>query len=227
MNLILLGAPGSGKGTQADTIVKEFKGKHVASGDIFRAEAAKGTELGKMAKSYMDKGLLVPDEVTIKMILKRLSEPDCQKGFLLDGFPRTIDQAVALDKALAQSKQDMDWAIYINVSTEELLRRLSGRWICRSCQTPYHMVTAPPKKKGVCDKCGGELYQRDDDKVETAKKRLDVYFKQTAPLIEYYTKAKKLLEINGEQDISAVGQEMLSKLNKAHAQKKGNKQKAK
>ena len=226
MNLILLGAPGSGKGTQADTIVKEFHGQHVASGDLFRQEAAKGTELGKMAKSYMDKGLLVPDEITIKMILKRLSAPDCRQGFLLDGFPRTIEQAVALDKALAESGQDMDWAIYIKVSTEELLKRLSGRWICRNCQAPYHMVTAPPTKAGHCDKCGGELYQRDDDKVETAKKRLEVYFRQTAPLIEYYAKAKKLLEINGDQNISAVGREMLSKLKQTQAQKKGKKQTA-
>ena len=223
MNLILLGAPGSGKGTQADTIVKEFHGQHVASGDLFRAEAAKGTELGRMAKTYMDKGLLVPDEVTIKMILKRLSEPDCKQGFLLDGFPRTIEQAVALDKALSQSGQDMDWAIYIKVDTEELLRRLSGRWICRKCQAPYHMVTAPPKKAGICDKCGGELYQRDDDKVETAKKRLDVYFRQTAPLIEYYSKARKILEIDGNQDITAVGKEMLAKLKKTQTQKKGKK----
>jgi len=227
MHLILLGAPGSGKGTQAETIVREFKAQHIASGDLFRQEAAKGTDLGKLAKSYMDKGLLVPDEVTIKMILNRLSAPDCRQGFLLDGFPRTLEQAVALEQALAQSGRDIDWALYINVSTEELLRRLSGRWICRSCQAPYHMVTAPPSKAGHCDKCGGELYQRDDDKVETAQKRLEVYFRQTAPLIEHYRKADKLLEINGDQSIAAVGQQMLSKLKQTRTQKKGKKQAAK
>jgi len=227
MNLILLGAPGSGKGTQAETIVREFQAQHIASGDLFRQEAAKGTDLGKLAKSYMDKGLLVPDEVTIKMILKRLSAPDCRQGFLLDGFPRTLEQAVALEQALAQSGRDIDWAIYIRVSTEELLGRLSGRWICRSCQAPYHMVTTPPSKTGRCDKCGGELYQRDDDKVETAQKRLEVYSRQTAPLIEHYRKADRLLEINGDQSIAAVGQEMLSKLKQTRTQKKGKKQTAK
>ncbi len=220
MNLVLLGAPGSGKGTQADTISHEFKVQHVASGDLFRAEAAKGTELGKLAKSFMDKGLLVPDEVTIKMILGRLSAGDCRDGFLLDGFPRTLDQAVALDKALDQNGKKIDWSIYINVSNEELLKRLSGRWICRNCQTPYHMQNSPPRHAGKCDKCGGELYQRDDDKIETARRRLDVYFKQTTPLIEYYGNARRLVEINGEQSIEVVGQEILTKLKQASAQTK-------
>lgn len=223
MNLILLGAPGSGKGTQADTIAHEFGVRHIASGDLFRQEAAKGTELGKLAKSYMDKGLLVPDEVTIKMILGRLAAPDCKKGFLLDGFPRTLEQAMALEKALAQGGKNIDWAIYINVSTEELLKRLSGRWICRSCQSPYHMQNSPPSKPGRCDKCSGDLYQRDDDKPETAEKRLGVYFKQTAPLIEYYRKAGRLLEINGEQGIQEVGREILANLK----QKRGGRRAAK
>lgn len=210
MYIILLGAPGAGKGTQAETLVRELELPHVASGDLFREALSKQTELGLLAKSYMDKGELVPDEVTIRMILERLARPDCQKGAILDGFPRTLEQARALDAALGQQGRAIDKVLYIKVSNEELLRRLSGRWICRNCQTPYHLVNAPPKVAGVCDRCGGELYQRADDTVETARNRLEVYFKQTAQLIDYYRQARKLVDIDGERTVELVGQELMS-----------------
>jgi len=212
VRIILLGAPGAGKGTQAVTISKTLGLAHIASGDLFRQEQANGTELGLLAKSYMEKGQLVPDEVTVKMILGRIKQPDCAKGFLLDGFPRTLDQAKALDAALKPSDSDIDMVVYIKVSDDELIKRLSGRWICRNCQAPYNVVEAPPKIKGKCDQCGGELYQRADDTEETARKRLEVYFNQTMPLIDYYTKAGKLVEVNGEQSIGAVGKDIIAVL---------------
>jgi len=212
MNVILLGAPGAGKGTQAVTLSKKLGLAHVATGDLFRKEQESGSELGKMAKSYMDKGQLVPDEITVKMLLGRISAPDCAKGFILDGFPRTLEQAKALDRALAAQGKDIDKVLYIKVSNNELLRRLSGRWICRDCQAPYNIVEKPPKVAGKCDRCGGKLYQREDDTEETARKRLDVYFAQTMPLIEYYAKAGKLMEVNGEQGIEAVGKDMITAL---------------
>ncbi len=208
MRVILLGAPGSGKGTQAERLSEEANLAHIASGDLFRQAEKDGTELGKLAKSYMEKGLLVPDEITIRMVMDRIASLESGQGFLLDGFPRTIEQAQALDKALAGEKKAIDKAVYIKVSNEELLRRLSGRWICRQCQTPYHMVSSPPKVAGKCDRCGGELYQRADDTRETAEKRLEVYFNQTSPLINYYQKEGKLAEINGEQDIGEVSKEL-------------------
>jgi adenylate kinase len=214
MNLILLGAPGSGKGTQAAFISQELGVSHIASGDLFRGAQSKKTELGLLAKSYMEKGMLVPDEITIRMILERLAAPDCGVGYILDGFPRTLEQAKALDKALAEKGSAIDKVIYIRVSDKELISRLSGRWICRNCQTPYHLVNSPPKVAGKCDKCGGELYQRADDKVETVKKRLDVYYTQTAPLVEYYRTAGKLEEINGEQGVEGVKKEVLATLRK-------------
>ena len=212
MRLILLGAPGSGKGTQAKNIAEKVGITHVASGDIFRAAATRGDELGKQAKSYMDKGLLVPDEITIKMILERIAKPDCAKGVMLDGFPRTLEQAKALDKALKEKKQAIDRVFYINVSTDELVRRLSGRFICRKCQAPYHNVSAPPKVAGKCDKCGGELYQRADDTAETVKKRIDIYIKETSPLIDYYKKSKKLVEIKGEGNIDDITKNIVAAL---------------
>ena len=212
MRLILLGAPGSGKGTQAKNIAEKVGITHVASGDIFRAAATRGDELGKQAKSYMDKGLLVPDEITIKMILERIAKPDCAKGVMLDGFPRTLEQAKALDTALKEKKQAIDRVFYINVSTDELVRRLSGRFICRKCQAPYHNVSAPPKVAGKCDKCGGELYQRADDTAETVKKRIDVYIKETSPLINYYKKSKKLVEIKGEGNIDDITKNIVAAL---------------
>ncbi|MDP2719317.1 MAG: adenylate kinase [Dehalococcoidia bacterium] len=199
MNLILLGAPGAGKGTQAAYLSAEFGIAHIASGDLFRKYAAQGTKLGLEAKSYMDKGQLVPNPITINMILERVADKDCAAGFLLDGFPRNIEQAEALDAALKKTGKIIDRVVYIKVSNDELLKRLSGRWICRDCQTPYHEVNNPPKTKGKCDKCSGELYQRDDDKPATIQNRLVEFNKQTEPLIEYYTKKGNLVEVNGTQ----------------------------
>lgn len=212
MYVILLGAPGAGKGTQAQTLSQATGLAHVASGDIFRENLRQGTQLGLLAKGYMDRGELVPDEITIRMILERISAPDCAKGCLLDGFPRTLEQAQALNSALAKRGTTIDAVLYIKVSTEELLRRLSGRWICRSCQTPYHEVNSPPQVAGKCDQCGGELYQRSDDTQETARNRLDVYFAQTMPLIEHYVKASKLREVDGEQSIEAVSRDLMALL---------------
>lgn len=210
LNLILLGAPGAGKGTQAVTISKKLGLVHIASGDLFRKEQESGSELGKIAKSYMEKGQLVPDEITVKMVLGRISAPDCAKGVILDGFPRTLEQARALDKVLVAEGKSIDKVLYIKVSVKELLRRLSGRWICRNCQTPYNTVELPPKVAGKCDRCGGELYQRADDTEETARKRLDVYFAQTAPLIKYYIEAGKLVEIDGEKNVEKVGSDLIA-----------------
>ena len=212
MRLILLGAPGSGKGTQAKNIAEKVGITHVASGDLFRAAATRGDDLGKQAKYYMEKGLLVPDEITIKMILERIDAPDCSKGVMLDGFPRTLEQAKALDQALGKKKQKIDRVFYIKVSIDELVRRLSGRFICRKCQAPYHKVSSPPKKEGKCDKCGGELYQRADDIPETVRKRIEVYTKETSPLIDYYKKAKKLVEIKGEGNIDSITENIIASL---------------
>jgi len=212
MYLILLGAPGAGKGTQADTLVRELKLAHVASGDLFRQALGQGTELGLKAKSYMEKGMLVPDEITIQMVLERLSAPDCKSGAILDGFPRNLNQAEALDRALAGQAEAIDKVVYIRVSEDELVRRLSGRWICRDCQMPYHAADSPPRVWGKCDKCGGELYQRADDIPETVRERLGVYFAETAPLIDSYSRAGKLLEVDGEGDAGEVGRRMLSVL---------------
>jgi adenylate kinase len=206
MNIILLGAPGAGKGTQAALLSGKLKLAHVASGDLFRQALSKGTPLGLKAKAYMEKGQLVPNEITIKMVLERIQAPDCQMGIMLDGFPRNVEQAKALDEALKQEKKSIDKAVYIKVSEAELLKRLTGRWICRACQSPYHEVSSPPKIEGKCDKCGGELYQRADDNTETIKNRLKVFFAETAPLVDYYGKASKLLEVDGEgsaEEISA------------------------
>jgi len=213
VQIILLGAPGSGKGTQATVVAKQLGIAHISSGDLFREEQAKGTELGLLAKKYMEKGELVPDEVTIKMILGRIQRPDCKKGYLLDGFPRTLPQATALDEALAKARSGaIDKAVYLKVSEKELLQRLGGRWICRAAQHPYHIFNAPPKVKGKCDIDGSELFQRPDDSEETARRRLKVYFDQTAPLIEYYRKQKRLAEVNGEQDIEKVSKDLSSVL---------------
>lgn len=212
MRIILLGAPGSGKGTQADILSREIGLVHIASGDLFRKAQKEGTELGMKAKEYMEKGQLVPDEITIAMILERMATLKDDSNFMLDGFPRTIDQAKALDETLEKQNKAIDKVLYVKVSTEELLRRLSGRWICRDCQTPYHMVSSPPKTAGKCDSCSGELYQRADDTRETAEKRLDVYFSQTAPLIDYYIGKGKLVEIDGERDIEVIGKELVALL---------------
>ncbi|MFO8101665.1 MAG: adenylate kinase [Dehalococcoidia bacterium] len=210
MNIILLGPPGAGKGTQAVVLANEKKLAHIASGDLFRAAQNSGTELGNLVKLYMEKGELVPDEVTVKMILERIAQPDCANGFLLDGFPRTLPQAEALDEALSKEGKTIDKVLYIKVPNEELVKRLSGRWICRNCQAPFHMIEAPPKVPGKCDYCGGELYQRADDNEETVRNRLKVFMEQTSPLIDYYNKSGKLLEINGHQSVDAVSHEMIA-----------------
>lgn len=212
MYIILLGAPGAGKGTQAVMLSGDLGLPQVASGDLFRQALAKETALGKQAKAYMEKGQLVPDEITIQMVLERLAEPDCQKGAILDGFPRNLGQARALDEALQGQGKEIDKVVYIKVAEPEFLRRLSGRWICRNCQAPYHETDSPPKVKGRCDRCGGELYQRPDDNVATVKKRLEVYFKETAPLIDYYRKAGKLLEIEGEGTADGVNRRITAAL---------------
>jgi len=210
--IIFLGAPGAGKGTQAATVAQKLNLVHVASGDLFRQALEQGTELGLKAKSYMEKGVLVPDEITIQMILERMSAPDCETGAILDGFPRNLEQAEALDKALAQTAKSIDKAVYIKVPEEELLKRLGGRWICRNCQAVYHIINSAPKVWGKCDKCGGELYQRPDDAVQTVKKRLEVYFAQTAPLIDYYTRGGKLVEIDGVGSVDEVTQRIATVL---------------
>ncbi len=212
MYIILLGAPGAGKGTQAVMLAEKLKLVQVASGDLFRQALQQETELGKKAKVYMEKGQLVPDEITIQMVLERLSAPDCKKGAILDGFPRNIKQAKALDKALKLQSKSIDRVVYIKVSEGELLKRLSGRWICRKCQAPYHEVDSPPRVAGKCDRCGGELYQRPDDNADTVKKRLEVYFAETSPLIDHYKRAGKLLEVNGEGSAAAVNQRILTAL---------------
>jgi len=212
MYIILLGAPGAGKGTQAVILAEKKRLVQVASGDLFRKALQQETDLGKKAKEYMEKGQLVPNEITIQMVLERLAAPDCKKGAILDGFPRNIEQAKALDKAMAQKSRAIDKVVYIKVSEGELLKRLGGRWVCRKCQAPYHEVDSPPKVAGKCDRCGGELYQRADDNVETVKNRLEVYFAETSPLIDYYRRAGKLLEINGEGSAAEVNQRILTVL---------------
>ncbi len=212
MYIIFLGAPGAGKGTQASIVAQKLELVHIASGDLFRQAMEQGTELGIQAKSYMEKGKLVPDEITIRMVLERISAPDCESGLVLDGFPRNLEQAEVLDKALTEQHKAIDRAVYIKVSEDELLKRLSGRWVCRNCQAPYHAISSPPEVYGKCDKCGGELYQRPDDIVETVKKRLEVYFAQTAPLIDYYTRVGKLLEVDGDGSIDEVSERIVSAL---------------
>jgi adenylate kinase len=211
-NIIFVGAPGAGKGTQASLVAQKLSLVHVSSGDLFRQALEQGTELGKQAKAYMEKGVLVPDKVTIQMVMERLSAPDCGNGVILDGFPRNLPQAEALDSALAEQGKTIDKVVYIGVSEEELVSRLSSRWLCRQCQAVYNMVNSPPRVEGKCDKCGGEVYQRPDDKPETVKKRLDVYFAETAPLIAYYRRQGKLLEVEGEGGVAEVTQRIVSAL---------------
>jgi adenylate kinase len=212
MYIVMLGAPGAGKGTQADILSQEMDLPHIASGDLFRQALEKKTEVGILAKSYMDKGELVPDEITIKMILERINQADCASGYLLDGFPRTLNQAEVLDKALKEQGKSIDKAVYIEVPNEELVKRLSGRWLCRICQTPYHVINSPPKTLEKCDKCGGELYQRSDDREETVRDRLNIFFAQTVPILDYYEKQGKLIRVNGNLGMQAVAKEIISAL---------------
>jgi len=202
--LVLLGAPGAGKGTQATGLAKALGTSHVASGDLFREALAKQTPLGIMAKAYMERGELVPDDVTIAMVMERLSQPDCERGAILDGFPRTIEQAGSLEAALGSKGHRIDLVPYIKVSEGTLLARLSGRWTCKKCGAIYHQLFNPPRQKGLCDLCGAELYQRSDDTPETHRRRIRVYFEQTSPLIDYFRQRGLLVEIDGEQGVEQV-----------------------
>lgn len=210
--IVLLGAPGAGKGTQAERLEAELALPHVATGDLFRAALKNGTPLGLLARSYMEKGQLVPDQVTIDMVKERLAQDDCGKGAILDGFPRTVEQAQALEALLASRGERVSLVPYIKVSREALLARLAGRWVCRKCGATYHMLYKKPAVDGVCDEpgCGGELYQRVDDTPETQRRRIDVYLEETAPLIELYAEKGLLVEVNGEQDIDAVYADLLA-----------------
>ncbi|MEL7606995.1 MULTISPECIES: adenylate kinase [Sedimentibacter] len=212
MRAILLGPPGAGKGTQADTIVKEFSIPHISTGDIFRKNIKEGTVLGKKAKEYMDQGLLVPDELTVELVKDRLLDEDCKNGFLLDGFPRTIFQADALEEALKDMDQSLDYVVNIEVRKELLIERAVGRRVCKDCGQTYHMTFNKPTVEGVCDNCKGELLQRKDDTEETVTKRINVYQEQTEPLIEYYTNKGIIVNIDGEKPIAEVGKNIVAKL---------------
>jgi adenylate kinase len=204
VNVLLMGPPGAGKGTQADLIKDRYPIPHISTGDMFREAVSTGTELGKEAKKYMDSGKLVPDEVTIGIVQERLAQDDCKEGFLLDGFPRTVKQAEALDQVLAKLGKKVEAAINITVPEDILYERMSGRISCKDCKTVYHLKFNPPAKAGICDKCGGELIQRSDDQGDTVKRRLEVYAEQTNPLIEYYEKQGVLNDIDGNRDSQAV-----------------------
>lgn len=204
MDLVLMGLPGAGKGTQAEVIVEKYGIPHISTGDMFRLAIKEGTPLGMKAKEYMDAGDLVPDEITVGIVRERLSMDDCKQGFLLDGFPRTVPQAEALDQILADMDRGIDFCIYIQVEREHLLKRLAGRRICRGCGATYHLTFNPPKKAGICDRCGGELYQREDDNEETVANRLEVNAKQQQPLLDYYGSKGNLKSIDGDRPIKAV-----------------------
>lgn len=204
MRIVLLGPPGAGKGTQAAKIIEEYSVPHISTGDIFRKNLKEGTPLGIKAKGYMDQGLLVPDELVVDLVKDRLLEEDCKEGFMLDGFPRTVLQAEALEEELIRLGQTLNAVININVDAELLFKRLTGRRICKSCGATYHIYFNPTKSEGICDKCGGELYQRDDDQETTVKKRLEVYAEQTQPLIDYYKNKGTLVDINGVGEIEDV-----------------------
>ena len=222
MDVILLGAPGAGKGTQAKVLEEHTGLVHVASGDLFRAALRRGTELGMLAKSYMDRGELVPDEVVIGMIIERISQNDCTNGVIFDGFPRTKDQARALEQELRDHNRKIDYVMLLRVPDDVLLRRIAGRQTCKTCGSIYNIYYFPSKRPEVCDACGGKLYQRNDDSMETARHRLEVYFAQTMPLIEHYREQGNLIEIDGQSEIAAVAEAMIQALgmmNGANAQK--------
>ena len=212
MKIIMLGAPGAGKGTQAKKIAEKYQIPHISTGDIFRANIKGGTELGMKAKSYMDQGGLVPDDITIGMLLNRIKEADCADGYVLDGFPRTIPQAESLTKALNEMGESMDYAIDVDVPDENIINRMAGRRACLACGATYHIVYNPPKQEGICDVCGEKLVLRDDDKPETVQKRLGVYHEQTQPLIEYYGKAGILVSVDGTKDLNEVFKDIVTVL---------------
>lgn len=212
MNILFMGPPGAGKGTQAQLIVNEFGIPHISTGDAFRLAIKQGTPIGIKAKEFMDQGLLVPDDVTIGIVEERLQQSDCEKGFLLDGFPRTLSQAEALDGILDRLNTGLDHVINLKVDRDKLLARLTGRRICKSCGSSYHVIFNPPKEEGVCDKCGGELYQRSDDNEESVGTRLDEYLTKTAPLLSFYENKGLLREVDGDKEIDAVSAEIVSLL---------------
>ena len=210
MKIIMLGAPGAGKGTQAKKIAEKYSIPHISTGDIFRANIKNGTELGMKAKTYMDQGLLVPDELVVDLVVDRVQQEDCANGYVLDGFPRTIPQAEALDNALSALGQKMDYAINVEVPDENIVNRMGGRRACVGCGATYHLVYAPTKVENVCDNCQGELILREDDKPETVQKRLNVYHEQTQPLIDYYTGKGIMMEVDGTVDINDVFQAIVN-----------------
>ena len=212
MKIVMLGAPGAGKGTQADRIAEKYGIPHISTGDIFRANIKEGTELGKKAKTYMDQGLLVPDSLTIDLLMDRIAQADCKNGYILDGFPRTIPQAESLTRALAEKGEKLDYAVNVDVPDENIVNRMGGRRACLKCGATYHIAYAAPKAEGICDKCGAGLVLRDDDKPETVQKRLTVYHDQTQPLIEYYEAEKILATVDGTQDMERVFQDIIAVL---------------
>ena len=213
MKIIMLGAPGAGKGTQAQMIADKYNIPHISTGDIFRANIKNGTELGKKAKEYMDKGLLVPDELTVQLLLDRVANEDCKNGYVLDGFPRTIPQADVLDSELTKLGDKVDYAVNVDVPDENIVHRMSGRRACLKCGATYHIEHIPPKKEGICDKCGSELVLREDDKPETVQNRLSVYHEQTQPLIDYYDKKQILKTVDGTKDMQEVFSDIVNILN--------------
>lgn len=212
MKIVLLGPPGAGKGTQAKEMAKRLNLAHVSTGDLLRQNVAAGTNLGKDAQAFMNKGALVPDELVTKMLLERIGRPDVKNGFILDGFPRTINQAEALDKALGTDNTGIDFAVYLDSSEKIIIQRLSGRLVCGKCQANFHITNMPPKKAGICDNCQGSLYQRSDDKEETIRKRLEVYKNESAPLVRYYETKQKLLRVNADLDAGIVLDEIIRRL---------------
>jgi len=214
MKIVMLGVPGAGKGTQAKKIAAKYEVPHISTGDIFRANIKEGTELGNKAKSYMDQGLLVPDELTLELVMDRFAKDDCKNGYVLDGFPRTIPQAEALYEALKAKGEKMDYAINVDVPDEKIIDRMSGRRACVACGGTFHVVYNPTKVEGICDLCGGNLILRDDDKPETVQKRLNVYHDQTQPLIDYYKNEGILKEVDGTQDVEVVFEDIVKILEK-------------
>lgn len=212
MKIVLLGAPGAGKGTQAKKIAEKFNIPHISTGDIFRENIKNQTQLGKKAKEYIDQGLLVPDELVLELIIDRLNEPDCKNGYVLDGFPRTIPQAIALDEALDKKNDRIKHAIDVDVPDEVIIRRMSGRRVCLNCGRTYHIETLRPKVEGICDYCDSKLVLREDDKQETVQKRLKVYHEQTQPLLDYYKKKGILYSVNGTKDIDDIYNEIINVL---------------
>jgi len=213
--VVLLGPPGSGKGTQAQRLVEVLGTPHVSSGDLFRHHLSEDTDLGQLAKSYMEKGELVPDDVTVKMVMERISRPDCEEGVILDGFPRTLTQAEALKGALSGRGQEVTVVPLIRVGDEEVVRRLTARRVCKECGAVYNLAFNPPEEEGECDVCGGDLYQREDDNPETVQHRLYTYYKETSPLIGYYFAQDRLVEVDGEQPVEQVSEELLEAIHEA------------